>query len=208
MDIIKKRFGEHLKYLRKIKNYTQEALSEAIGINLRQLARIEAGESFISSETLYKICKILKISPQALFNFDIEEEVLMTGTGDLLHLNVTKNNNILVLSMKNDTNVEKVNEQTFDSRIHAMAQRLQKEIVVDEIENGIKVYTKLYNPNGEIKIINNSENKYELLKSKVSEIAEDKKKIEYMNLAYESLYSKEALKELKTLIKGIELTQE
>ena len=208
MDIIKKRFGEQLKYLRKIKNYTQESLSEAIGINLRQLARVEAGESFVSSDTLYKICKTLEISPQVLFNFDLEEELLMTGTDNRLYFNVTKNGKILTLVLKNDNKTDEVNEQSFDTRMLSIAQRLQKEIFVNEIEDGVEICTKLYSPNGEIKTINNSENKYELLKNNINSIAKDKKKLEYMNLAYESLFDKEALKELKTLIKGIELTQE
>ena len=77
MDIIKRGFGEQLKVMRKIKGLTQESLAERIGINLRQLARIEAGESFVSSQTLYKICNVLEVSPMVLFNFDLEQEVLM-----------------------------------------------------------------------------------------------------------------------------------
>ena len=80
MDIIKKRLGKQLKYCRKIKNFTQESLAEKIGINWRQLARIEAGESFISSGTLYSICKELNISPRCLFDFEIDE----TYTDNLL----------------------------------------------------------------------------------------------------------------------------
>ena len=208
MDIIKKRFGEQLKTLRKLKNYTQEALSEAIGINLRQLARIEAGESFISSDTLYKICETLDISPKTLFDFSLEEEILMTGTGDCLHFNVTKSGNILKLVL-NEDNQDEIEKQTFDSKILGIAQRLQKEISVKEFQNGYDECTKLYTPNGEIKILNNNEeqNQYEHLKNKINSIADDKKKLDYMNLAFESLQHKEALKELKILIKGIELTQ-
>ena len=73
MDIIKKGFGNKLKNIRKDNNLTQEKFAELIEINVRQLARIEAGESFVTSETLFKICKILQISPQSLFNFEIEE---------------------------------------------------------------------------------------------------------------------------------------
>lgn len=72
MSIIKKGFGERLKTLRKLKGFTQESLAEKIGINLRQLARIEAGESFISSETLFNICNTFNVSPKILFDFDLE----------------------------------------------------------------------------------------------------------------------------------------
>lgn len=73
MSIIKKRFGEKLKTLRKQKGFTQESLAEKIGINLRQLARIEAGESFISSDTLFNICNTFDVSPKTLFDFDLQD---------------------------------------------------------------------------------------------------------------------------------------
>ena len=69
LDIIKQKFGERLKAIRRLNNLTQEKLAEKIGINLRQLARIEAGGSFISSETLLSICLVLQISPSLLFDF-------------------------------------------------------------------------------------------------------------------------------------------
>ena len=209
MEIIKKRFGEQLKALRKIKNYTQEALSEAIEINLRQLARIEAGESFVSAETLYKICKTLKISPQILFDFDIEKNgILPVETDNRMHFYVTKNKNNLVLKIEYDENLKEIKEKAFDSKMLLIAQRLQKEIYVNEVEDKIETCVKLYTPKGEINIINNRENNYKQLKNKIDSISEDKKKIEYMNLAFESLNNKDALKELKSLIRGIELTQE
>lgn len=74
MNIITKGFGKNLKEVRRSKKITQENLSEQIGINLRQLARIEAGESFITAETLLNICKVLEISPGFLFNFSVTEE--------------------------------------------------------------------------------------------------------------------------------------
>ena len=45
------------------------------------------------------------------------------------------------------------------------------------------------------------------LKRNIQTIANDKRKLEYMNLAYHSLSSKESLNELKILIRGIELLQ-
>lgn len=210
MDIIKKGFGEQLKTLRKLKGYTQESLAESIGINLRQLARIEAGESFISSDTLYKICQTLQITPKNLFDFDIQEEILMTGTHSKVHFNVIKEDNIfrLVLTENNTSNsiTEYDKEQTFDERMIQLAQRLQKEIFVNEIQDGIEISSKIYTPQGKIKSTKNSStNDFDELKNKLAGIVNDKKKIEYMNLAFESLHSKEALNELKTLIKGIEL---
>lgn len=214
MDIIKKRFGERLKTLRKVKNYTQEALAEDVGINLRQLARIEAGESFISSITLYKICKVLNITPRALFNFSIEDTLLKTGTNNEVYFNVIKQDNVLKLVFNENQSVD-IEEQekaqnSFDSQMLILAQRLQKDVYVNEIEDGVEVLTKIFTPSGEIKttIKNSTTDDFENLKNKLKQIVNDKKKLSYMNLAFESLHNKEALNELKILIKGIELMQE
>ena len=214
--MIKKKFGEQLKTLRKIANLTQEQLAEDIGINLRQLARIEAGESFVSSDTLYNICRVLNVSPKSLFDFYLQEEVLKSGTGECVYLNFIKKDNVIKLAFKeknnkvNNTNISDLFiEQSFDAKMIALAKRLQKPILVSEVIDGTEVSTKKYFLDGEIKIINNiQENSLFLsLKNKINNIADDRKKIEYMNLAYDSLFSKEALNELKTLIKGIELIQ-
>ena len=138
MDIIKKQFGKQLKSLRKSKKYTQESLSESIGINLRQLARIEAGESFVSSETLYKICKTLQVSPKNLFDFTINQDN-------------SENKNLII------------NEKV--------------------------------------------ENLFKELEDKIKNISDNEQKLEYMLLAYKSMQDKNAVNELKLLIRGIELTQ-
>lgn len=134
MDIIKNGFGKRLKKIRKAKNLTQEKLAEKIGINLRQLARIEAGESFITSETLLKICNALDILPQTLFDFDI--------------------------------------------------QTVSKSLAKSEIDE-----------------------QFENLQEKIISIAKDSQKLEFIEIAYDSLFNTNALNELKLLIKGIELSK-
>jgi len=74
MNIIKTKFGQKIKYFRKLNNLTQEEFAEKIEVNIRQLARIESGNSFVTSETLYKICDSLKIKPNMLFDFSIDNE--------------------------------------------------------------------------------------------------------------------------------------
>ena len=209
MDIIKKGFGERLKTFRKIKNMTQEKLAERIGINLRQLARIEAGESFVSSETLLNICTILEIPPSVLFDYDIDDGVLMSENIDKVHFNVIRSGSIVKLIPQ----VEQKDKSTeiskdFNKKIQNMAERCGKEIFINELEDGISVSQKVFKPTGEMEtIIQNSINKdYEKLKENISTISDDKKKIEFMNLAFCALQSVDALNELKILIKGIELT--
>ena len=213
MDIIKRNFGDCLKNLRKIKNYTQEQLAEAIGINLRQLARIEAGESFVTSETIYKICTTLEIAPWELFNFDIQAEYLMTGTDNVVHLNVIREGhyNHILSQQKLGTLSEptpKTNNDDFDKKMLNLSKSLKKEIIVDEIKDGHILRTKKYYPDGSIQTDEKySDNGFDKLKSKVESIKNDKDKISFINLAFDAISSRAALEELKIFIKGIELTQ-
>ena len=69
----RKLFGQKLKNLRKLHNFTQEKMSELIDIDVRQVARIEAGESMPSVVTLQRMAKILAVTPNELLNFENDE---------------------------------------------------------------------------------------------------------------------------------------
>lgn len=209
MEIIKKCFGERLKTYRKIKNLTQEKLAEMVGINLRQLARIESGESFITAETLYNLCTVLEVSPKLLFDFNIEEETLMTGSDNKVYLKVIKSGNLIQLvnnKISAGRDIDK--NMNFDNRMLKVARNINKDIIVEELKNGSMFQTKIYKPDGNIEIStnNNEEKIYNMLISNIECIKNDKNKINYMSLAFNSLSNKKALEELKSMIKGIELT--
>lgn len=70
----KKFFGQKIKNLRKLNHYTQEKMSELIDIDVRQVARIEAGESLPSVETLLKMAKVLAVTPNDLIYFDNKDD--------------------------------------------------------------------------------------------------------------------------------------
>lgn len=69
----RKLFGQKLKNLRKLHNFTQEKMSELIDIDVRQVARIKAGESLPSVVTLQRMAKILAVTPNDLLNFENDE---------------------------------------------------------------------------------------------------------------------------------------
>lgn len=68
MGYLKHGFGNNVKLARKSQNLTQEKLAELIGIDQRQLARIEAGESFVTAETIEKICEQTNVHVKTLFD--------------------------------------------------------------------------------------------------------------------------------------------
>lgn len=76
---IKKLLGQKVKRLRKLRGYTQENFADMINITPRNLNRIEAGENFVTSETLDKILKALDVSADILFSYEHlkdEDEIL------------------------------------------------------------------------------------------------------------------------------------
>ena len=67
MSGVKKLFGRRVKELRKQNHLTQEKLAELIGIDTRNLIKIENGETFPRVQTLEKLLEVLKIAPYEIF---------------------------------------------------------------------------------------------------------------------------------------------
>lgn len=65
-----KLFGKRLKELRKINKLTQEQLSEIIGLDPKQICRIENGACFTTFETLQKISKVYNVEISDLFLYE------------------------------------------------------------------------------------------------------------------------------------------
>lgn len=90
----RKVFGQKIKNLRKLHGLTQEKLSEIIDIDVRQVARIEAGESLPSVETLINISEVLKVTPNDLLEFlnqdDSKKNRLKSDIYDILSLAKTE----------------------------------------------------------------------------------------------------------------------
>ncbi|MGN0031204.1 MAG: helix-turn-helix domain-containing protein [Candidatus Gastranaerophilaceae bacterium] len=64
---IQRNFGLRIKELRKRKSITQEQFAENLGIDVRSLRKIEAGESFPSTRTLEAIISNFQIPLSELF---------------------------------------------------------------------------------------------------------------------------------------------
>ena len=62
-------FGKRLKYLRRLKDLTQEQLAEKTGISVEFLSNVERGINAPSFETLEKLAKVLNCSYSDLFDF-------------------------------------------------------------------------------------------------------------------------------------------
>jgi len=84
--------GLKIKNFRKQKGYTQEALAEALMVDISGLSKIENGKSFPSFDTLCKIMEILKIEPNKMFDFlnlnksqSLKDEIVIEKIRQLSH---------------------------------------------------------------------------------------------------------------------------
>ena len=78
-DILKV-LGKNLKQARKKYKYTQDYVSESVGISIDLLRNIENGRNIGCVPRLLNLCNFLKVSPNTLFEplIDFKEDTLDT----------------------------------------------------------------------------------------------------------------------------------
>lgn len=65
----RKRFGKHLKKLRREAKLSQQELGKKAKIHRTYIGSVERGQQNISLDNIYKIASALKIAPKDLFDF-------------------------------------------------------------------------------------------------------------------------------------------
>ena len=90
MNRIKELLGKRIKELREKRGYTQQQLAEKVGIDQRNLSKIECGITF-PSKSFGELARCLQISLPELFDLehlkvnDVEKKVIMKGIIDELN---------------------------------------------------------------------------------------------------------------------------
>lgn len=206
----KQAFGKNLKQIRKSKNITQETLAEMIGIHPRQVSKIETGEHFPNSTTLENICISFSVSPRELFNFDLQEIVSNTGSGDKYTYKAIVEGNVVYLDNNNfrKQKIEKINSTAdIDIKMVNMAKKTMKTITV-QYYNGKDNYRIIeYYPNGEYKIIKDDKNieLEKLLRRIQNMVKNDDKMLDYFSLASNAINNNQDLEKLELILSGIKM---
>jgi transcriptional regulator with XRE-family HTH domain len=63
---IRKNLAQNIRYLRKLRDLSQEALGFKCGMSNVYISRIESGDFAVSIDTLARIAKALKVEPYEL----------------------------------------------------------------------------------------------------------------------------------------------
>ena len=92
---LKKNLGAQIRKLRKHRKYTQEQFAEMVGIDTKNISKIENGINYPSAQTLSAIAKALEVEEYELFLFKnkISYEIMrntviqaMDNKQNILHL--------------------------------------------------------------------------------------------------------------------------
>ena len=216
MSDFKKKFGANLKKIRKLRNITQEKLSELIDIHHRQMSKIETGENFPSSKTIEKLCFALKISPVTLFDFEFayENEILMTGTdNDSVFYKAIKQDNVIILKDHNGQKITQESDSVCDSekRLLKIASNIGKPVTVEYIEDEKSVKTLIYNPSGEIQSLSkqgiHSSKEAEDLANLFKNVKNHHEYTDFIKLAISAIEDDTALERLEFMLNGIKLAR-
>ncbi len=73
--------GERLRFLRKVKGVSQQALAEAVGVSFQQVQKYERGANRISASMMVRVAGKLGITPGQLFNDDLSQAGLPEAVG-------------------------------------------------------------------------------------------------------------------------------
>ncbi len=212
MTNFKNGLGSNIKYLRKVRNITQEDLAGVIGIHSRQLSKIETGEHFPSCKTLEKVCITLNVQPKELFDFDFlteEYEGALSGTNNeaVFQVSSTPKNNVYQLR-----NTKAKGKNCTDQTMANTAKNLNKPIFVEYFDEKKSSKIVVFYPDGKEKVIRNSvdadaQRNLNYMVGEFRKISKDKKSSDYIKLALDSLKNDDALEKLSNLVEGMKLAR-
>lgn len=213
MSNFKKKFGENLKALRKLKHITQEKLAELIDVHSRQISKIETGENFPSAKTIEKICYTLKISPSQLFDFyfDYDKEILLTGTDDISYYRAIRHGNVITLEDYQGKKLER--EEIYISDCEKafanIAKRQKRPLIVEYIEDNEKIKTAQYNPDGTFTVTgeNDFSQEIELIIKSIKKHSKNKDYVDFVKLAVQSIEDDSSLDNLVFMINGMKMAR-
>lgn len=220
MKEFREAFGKRIKVLRKNRRMTQEKLAELVGLNPRQLTRIETGENFPSSETLVKLSLSLGLEVKYLFDFEWNPELalLATGTDSRPALRLVQKDEVVTIKSYTPSIAEEIQDTKHipvnqsEESMKNIAKKLNKPVIVEYFVNKSRANIKTYYPNGQVEnlltefdIRENEE--YKEICEKLKNLTKSPSKLEFVKLALQVFDDREAAEKMKLMLKGMDLSK-
>ncbi len=191
------RFRERLKLLRKELKLSQDDLAKSCGVKLTAISKYETDVIKPGFEMLSKIGLAYNVNLNWLIN-EIGSMFVETSSRRLVK-NAT-DGFVVEVDEKAKTEIVTVAQEQ-----HSMA--LASDLKVDYYGEDNEYCTKIYRANGQVEFLgkNDLQMNFQDIVQKLAEVCDDKNKFEFVMTAIAALSDEEALRELKFLIKGMEL---
>ena len=206
MNEIREFFGKNLKKLRVEQGFTQERLAEKIGINQRQLTRIETGRSFPSFVTLDNICNVLNISADKLFDFaSFSEPNRYNGNTVFYIAHKTTSGILLKEKYKAYADIEEI-EIAEEAELFQMSRNIKKQISVKYYHDKNIQKEIVYRPNGTAIITINVNKNGEIISEIIDGLNDFKSslpKLKFLKLAIKCLDDKKSIEKMQNILEGM-----
>lgn len=223
MKNIKEAFGANLRQIRKSKKITIETLAEKSGISSRLLSNIEAGDTFVSAESLCKICVALDIEPKELFDFEWYDKFMYYDNGKYIrpHFKIVLKEKFLELKSLPSLNHLKINKKFplgKDKELIAdFSKRNKLTVYIDHFIGKERDKIEKYSPDGTYsslcdkqslkkKFVKNDKSYFDVIE-KVKEFAKDEKTLAYLLMAINSLDNKKARDKLRLMLDAMDISK-
>lgn len=224
MKNIKESFGSNLRRIRKSRKITVESLAEISGISSRLLSNIEAGDTFVSAETLCKLSLALNIGLRELFDFEWQDKFMYYDNGKYIkpHFKAVLKNDIYEIkslpSLKKDKIIRKMPIGELTNFLMEFAKNNNMAIIVDFFIDKERDKIVKYIPNGtftflsrrdeiEKKGLDLKDKKYNIAMDKIREIAIDDKRLEYIITAAQALSNMKSRDKLRIMLDAMDIVQ-
>ena len=197
------RFSQRLKLVRKELGLKQDDLAKSCDVKLSVISKYENELIKPAFEMLSKISLAYNINLNWLVN-EIGEMFIETAQRKLI-----KNGSDGFYVEINDSIDCDYNETFVNEGTHSL--ELENDLKVEYYGLSNEKYTKIYRKNGELECSQatsfSAEENFNTLTDKLKTISEDENLYEFVITAINALDDENALKELKTLIRGMELSK-
>ncbi len=214
-------FRTRFRELRKSLAITLREMSEDLGIPLSSISKYEQGIIKPGVEILSKLAKCYNVNLNWLIAnqglmFDQSEVELSTGTSDDIRVRLVKySNSVKIQPISNEFFEKNPKMKSFSSveseeYIQKISKDIKKPVTVEfaNTDNDDKV--KVFYPDGKVTVLNRDENSYRnklvmKVKSKLDTLPYACSKLEFLDVAIDSLEDRSAFDNLKTLVKGMDI---
>ena len=195
------RFAQRLKQIRKELDIKQEELARACNVKLTAISKYENEIIKPSFDMLSKIGFAYNVNLNWLIN-EIGSMFIETSQRRLIK-NGSDGFSVQIDESTKPSNISVDNKETSHSL------DLTNDLKVEYYGANNENYTKIYHKNGEIEYCSNNESQHNFQKliEKITEVCRNKNQFEFVLTAIDAIDNEEALKELKILIKGMEISK-